>query len=65
MDQRTGQRYCTAFRRIDGNEPAQLSDVGFYPGMPARVIISTVQRTAFDHFVGRLAMSLKGTFPQG
>jgi hypothetical protein len=37
---------------------------GGYPGMPATVMIPTIQRTAFDYIVGPLVMSFNHSFRQ-
>jgi len=63
-DNRTGNPYYTALIKVDQKEIAALSNVKLYPGMPATVMIPTVQRTAFDYFVGPLAMSLNRAFRQ-
>lgn len=63
-DQRTGVSYYTALIQVDGNELANLPNVKLYPGMPARVMIPTVERTAFDYLVGPLTMSFNSAFRQ-
>jgi HlyD family type I secretion membrane fusion protein len=63
-DPRTGQPYYTAMVRVDQNELAQLPNVSLYPGMPARVMIPTVERTAFDYLVGPLVQSFGTAFRQ-
>jgi membrane fusion protein, epimerase transport system len=50
--------------RIDEAELAALPNIRLYPGMPATVMIPTVQRTAFDYLVGPLAMSFNHSFRQ-
>lgn len=63
-DQRTGVSYYTALIQVDGNELANLPNVKLYPGMPARVMIPTVERTAFDYLVSPLTMSFNSAFRQ-
>src|SRR5258706_2701878 len=63
-DNRTGQPYYTALVRIHQDELAELPNVHLYPGMPARVMIPTVERTAFDYLVGPLVMSFNSAFRQ-
>jgi hypothetical protein len=63
-DQRTAAPYYTASIHIDRKELAELPDVHLSPGMPARVMIPTVKRTAFDYLVGPLAMSFHDAFRQ-
>jgi HlyD family type I secretion membrane fusion protein len=63
-DNRTGLPYYTALVRINQKELAELPNVHLYPGMPARVMIPTVERTAFDYLVGPLAASFNTAFRQ-
>ncbi len=63
-DQRTGQPYYTATVQVDQKELAALPQVKLYPGMPANVMIPTVQRTAFDYLVGPLVASFSTAFRQ-
>jgi HlyD family type I secretion membrane fusion protein len=63
-DNRTGQPYYTALVRIHQDELNELPNVHLYPGMPARVMIPTVERTAFDYLVGPLVMSFNSAFRQ-
>jgi membrane fusion protein, type I secretion system len=63
-DNRTGVPYYTALVRVDAKELAELPNVSLYPGMPASVIIPTVERTAFDYLVGPLVMSFNTAFRQ-
>lgn len=63
-DNRTGLPYYTALVRINQKELVQLRDVHLYPGMPARVMIPTIERTAFDYLVGPLAASFNTAFRQ-
>jgi HlyD family type I secretion membrane fusion protein len=61
---RTGQAYYVALVRVDESELAALPNVQLYPGMPATVMIPTVERTAFDYLVGPLVMSFNHSFRQ-
>lgn len=63
-DQRTGVPYYTALVRINGEELKQLPNVRLYPGMPARVMIPTVERTALDYLVGPFVQSFNTAFRQ-
>ncbi|MBR0793504.1 HlyD family type I secretion periplasmic adaptor subunit [Bradyrhizobium manausense] len=63
-DPKTNNPYYTAFVRIDGDELAAMPNIRLYPGMPATVMIPTVQRTAFEYLVGPLIMSFNHAFRQ-
>ena len=63
-DPKTNAPYYTAYVRIDQSELAGLPNIRLYPGMPATVMIPTVQRTAFEYIVGPLAMSFNQSFRQ-
>jgi HlyD family type I secretion membrane fusion protein len=63
-DPKTNAPYYTAFVRIDQGELAGMPNIRLYPGMPATVMIPTVQRTAFEYIVGPLAMSFNHSFRQ-
>lgn len=63
-DPKTNAPYYTAFVRIDRDELAAMPNIRLYPGMPATVMIPTVQRTAFEYIVGPLVMSLNQSFRQ-
>lgn len=63
-DPKTNNPYYTAFVRIDQDELATMPNIRLYPGMPATVMIPTIQRTAFDYIVGPLAMSFNHAFRQ-
>jgi multidrug efflux pump subunit AcrA (membrane-fusion protein) len=56
--------YYVALLRIDENDLAELPHVRLYPGMPATVMIQTVERTALDYLVGPLVMSFNRAFRQ-
>ena len=64
VDPKTNNPYYVAFVRIDEQELAALPNVKLYPGMPATVMIPTIQRTAFDYIVGPLVMSFNHAFRQ-
>lgn len=63
-DPKTNNPYYTAFVRIDRDELATMPNIQLYPGMPATVMVPTVQRTAFEYLVGPLAMSFNQSFRQ-
>jgi HlyD family type I secretion membrane fusion protein len=63
-DPKTNNPYYVAFVRIDEGELATMPNIRLYPGMPATVMIPTVQRTAFDYIVGPLVMSFNHAFRQ-
>lgn len=63
-DPKTNNPYYVAFVRIDESELASMPNIRLYPGMPATVMIPTVQRTAFDYLVGPLVMSFNHAFRQ-
>jgi HlyD family type I secretion membrane fusion protein len=64
VDERTGEPYYSALVRINGEELAQIPGVRLYPGMPAQVMIPTVERTALDYLVGPLVQSFNTAFRQ-
>jgi membrane fusion protein, type I secretion system len=63
-DPKTNNPYYTAYVRVDEGELAAMPNIKLYPGMPATVMIPTIQRTAFDYIVGPLAMSFNHAFRQ-
>lgn len=63
-DAKSGQPYFLAQVRVDESELANYPHVRLYPGMPATVIIPTVQRTAFTYLVGPLFASFNQAFRQ-
>jgi HlyD family type I secretion membrane fusion protein len=63
-DPKTNNPYYVAFVKVDENELAAMPNIKLYPGMPATVMIPTVQRTAFDYIVGPLVMSFNHSFRQ-
>jgi HlyD family type I secretion membrane fusion protein len=63
-DPKTNNPYYVAFVRVDENELAAMPNIKLYPGMPATVMIPTIQRTAFDYIVGPLVMSFNHSFRQ-
>jgi HlyD family type I secretion membrane fusion protein len=64
IENRTGAPYYTALVRVSEGELAKVPNVKLYPGMAAMVMIPTVERTAFDYFVGPLMMSFRQSFRQ-
>jgi HlyD family type I secretion membrane fusion protein len=63
-DPKTNNPYYIASVRIDEGELAAMPNIKLYPGMPATVMIPTIQRTAFDYLVGPLIMSFNHAFRQ-
>ena len=63
-DNRTGNPYYNVLIRVDEKELALLPNAKLYPGMPATVMIPTIERTAMDYFVGPLVMSFNRSFRQ-
>jgi HlyD family type I secretion membrane fusion protein len=63
-DPKTNNPYYIAFVRVDQDELAAMPNIKLYPGMPATVMIPTIQRTAFDYIVGPLVMSFNHSFRQ-
>lgn len=64
VDKRTNAPYYVAEIRIDQSQLSELPQVKLYPGMPANVIIPTVERTAFEYIVGPLTMTCNKAFRQ-
>lgn len=64
IETRTGVPYYTALVRVSEEELSKVPNVKLYPGMSAMVMIPTVERTAFDYFVGPLLMSFRQSFRQ-
>jgi epimerase transport system membrane fusion protein len=56
--------YYVALVRIDDKDLEELPHVRLYPGMPATVMIQTVERTALDYLVEPLVMSFNRAFRQ-
>ena len=63
-DPKTNNPYYVAFVRIDAEELAAMPNIKLYPGMPATVMIPTIQRAALDYIVGPLVMSFNHSFRQ-
>ena len=63
-DSKTNNPYFVALVRVDDDELADLPHIRLYPGMPATVMIPTVERTALDYLVGPLVMSFNHAFRQ-
>src|SRR5436305_5825549 len=55
-DPKTNAPYYTAFVRIDRDELAAMPNIKLYPGMPATVMIPTIQPTALDYLVWPVVM---------
>jgi membrane fusion protein, type I secretion system len=56
--------YYAALVRLDQADLDDLPHVRLYPGMPATVMIQTVERTALDYLVGPLVQSFNRAFRQ-
>src|SRR4051795_1779348 len=63
-DPKTNNPYYVAFVKIDAEELAAMPNIKLYPGMPATLMIPTIQRTALDYIVGPLVMSFNHSFRQ-
>jgi HlyD family type I secretion membrane fusion protein len=63
-DAKTNNPYYTALVRVDESELKDLPYIRLYPGMPATVMIPTVERTALDYLIGPLVMSFNHAFRQ-
>jgi len=63
-DPKSGAPYYVAQVRVDEQQLAELPHVKLYPGMPATVMIPTVERTALDYLVGPLTMMFNLSFRQ-
>src|SRR5262249_19536838 len=63
-DNRTGNPYYVAYVAVSEDDLAALPNIKLYPGMPANVMIRTVERTAFEYLVGPLTMSFNRAFRQ-
>lgn len=61
-EERTLVPYYVALVDVDAEELAASPEIQLYPGMPATVMITTKERTAFDYFVGPLTASLDRAF---
>jgi HlyD family type I secretion membrane fusion protein len=63
-DNRTGNPYYVALVSVDQKDIAAIPNAKLYPGMPATVMIPTVERTALDYVIGPLVMSFNRAFRQ-
>jgi membrane fusion protein, epimerase transport system len=63
-DGKTDKPYYLVSVRVDAKDLEALPHVRLYPGMPATVMIPTVERTALDYLVGPLTMSFNQAFRQ-
>jgi HlyD family type I secretion membrane fusion protein len=63
-DNKNNNPYYIALVRVDEDELAELPHIRLYPGMPATVMIPTVERTALDYLIGPLVMSFNHAFRQ-
>ena len=63
-DQKTNTSYYTALIRVEEDELSLIPNAKLYPGMPATVMIQTIERTAADYILGPLTMSFNKAFRQ-
>jgi HlyD family type I secretion membrane fusion protein len=63
-DQKNNTSYYTALIRVDDDELSLIPNAKLYPGMPASVMIQTIERTAADYILGPLTMSFNKSFRQ-
>lgn len=64
VDNRNGSPFYLAQIRINENDLAAMPAMKLYPGMPASIMIPTVERSAFDYLVGPLLTSFETSFRQ-
>jgi len=63
-DTRNNSVYYLIQVLINENELRELPAVKLYPGMPAAVMIPTIERSAFDYIVGPLVSAFDNSFRQ-
>jgi HlyD family type I secretion membrane fusion protein len=63
-DSKSDKPYYVASIHIYESELAKLPQVHLYPGMPATVMLPTIERTALDYLIGPLKMSFNQAFRQ-
>ncbi len=64
MDNRNGSPFYLAQIRIHDGELEGVPGMKLYPGMPASIMIPTIERSAFDYLVGPLITSFDKSFRQ-
>ena len=64
LDNRNGSPYYLAQIRIGDGQLANAPGIKLYPGMPASIMIPTIERSAFDYIVGPLMTSFETSFRQ-
>lgn len=64
VDERTQVPYYLTIVDVDPVELSEASQIQLYPGMPAAVMITTIERTALDFLVGPLVESFHYSFRQ-
>lgn len=64
VDNRNGTPYYAAQIRLADDSLAAAPGIKLYPGMPASIMIPTVERSAFDYLVGPLITSFETSFRQ-
>ncbi len=61
-DERTGKPYYVAKVRLDKEQPLQVQQLAFVPGMPADIFVKTGERTAISYLLQPLNDRLSRTF---
>ena len=64
IDQKSGAPYYVALVKVDDDEMGLIPNAKLYPGMPATVMIQTIERTAADYIIGPLVTSFNKAFRQ-
>ena len=64
-DDRSGVSYYRGEVTIDSQEIAAQQDIEMYPGMPATVMVTTVNRTALEYMLGPIVAAFDAAFRQG
>ena len=64
VDNKNGNPFYQAQIRINDGELDGIPGMKMYPGMPASIMIPTVERSAFDYLVGPLITSFETSFRQ-
>ncbi|MFN3547989.1 MAG: HlyD family type I secretion periplasmic adaptor subunit [Mesorhizobium sp.] len=64
VDDRTQIPYYLTLLEVDPDDLSNAPQIQLYPGMPATVMITTIERTALDYLVGPLVESFHSSFRQ-
>lgn len=64
VDDRTQIPYYLTLVEVDPVQMSEAPQIQLYPGMPATVMITTIERTALDYLVGPLVESFNTSFRQ-